>query len=489
MIANKFLKAILLTMSVSGLIACGGGSGDDVAGIGGTGITASGSITGFGSIFVNGVKYETNSASFEVDGNTTAIEDDLKLGMVVKVSGQLNPDGITGIADSVTYQDSLQGPIDYPVGGQPAGLDGLAVQLEILGVTVIADKTSTIYQGIAYSDLLTSPGVYIEVSGFFDALGVLYATRIENKAASTNIEIKGTASYPGTGTVMKLDVDGDSTSDFDVILLTVPAGLDGAFVEVTGTLSLSLPDTIDAIGIEFEDDLFADNEAYVSLEGIITAFTSNSSFSVSGQLVDASNATFEPAGANLALGMEVEVEGPRIGAVIFADEVEAESAEVKVAASVSAVDSGAGTITVSYVGGSLVINVDNETIFEDEFGSFDPYTLTDITSSDFIELAALWDGSDVIAKEVKRVGLATTPEDELLQGPVTSCNDGTPGSIDILGVSFSLQDGTTEYFDELENVIPDNTDFCNAANASSYFVKIKDEATANGTADEAELED
>ena len=65
-----------------GLSSCS--SGSDVAGIGigGSGVTsasgyvASGRITGFGSVYVNGVEYQTSSSTFDIDGNPDGVETD-----------------------------------------------------------------------------------------------------------------------------------------------------------------------------------------------------------------------------------------------------------------------------------------------------------------------------------------------------------------------------------------------------------------------------
>jgi hypothetical protein len=84
---NKFTAAIGLLVICGGmLVACGGSSesSDTTAGIGGTGIV-SGQITGFGSVHVNGTVLSTSNSTFIVDGNMAAPQDDLEIGMVVKL--------------------------------------------------------------------------------------------------------------------------------------------------------------------------------------------------------------------------------------------------------------------------------------------------------------------------------------------------------------------------------------------------------------------
>ncbi|MEW8155838.1 MAG: DUF5666 domain-containing protein, partial [Candidatus Thiodiazotropha endolucinida] len=91
------MLAVCLTLS-----ACGGGGGGS-ASEDGTTITARGVITGFGSIYVNGVRYHTNSTRFTVDDNP-GTESDLKLGMVVTVTATLNDDN-TGNASSIVFDN------------------------------------------------------------------------------------------------------------------------------------------------------------------------------------------------------------------------------------------------------------------------------------------------------------------------------------------------------------------------------------------------
>ena len=63
------------------------------------------------------------------------------------------------------------------------------------------------------------------------------------------------------------------------------------------------------------------------VEGIITAFTSTSVFSVNGLPVDASTAFFEGNKADVKLGARVEVEGSIVNGVLVAKKVELEEGE------------------------------------------------------------------------------------------------------------------------------------------------------------------
>ena len=84
---------------LSTLCCAGGTDTADNGGMSGTGISQ-GTIDSFGSIFVNGVEWEIDAASIEVD-DATAAELDLRVGMVVTVRGDLDSAGTTGTATDV----------------------------------------------------------------------------------------------------------------------------------------------------------------------------------------------------------------------------------------------------------------------------------------------------------------------------------------------------------------------------------------------------
>lgn len=470
----------LLSLLVSSLSGCVGGGGGQVAGIGGTGITSTGTISGFGSIFVNGVEYETGGTAITLDGSSGS-ESDLQLGMVVTITGTLDANGTTGTATTVEFDDELQGPVDtVPV--DPTG-DGQQLQFTVLGVTVVADKTATVFDdGVTFDTL--AQGDFIELSGYVDQNGVLHATRIEGKGAFTpgvsEVEIKGTATNV-SGNTFDLGSYTIDTSGAD--LSEVPGGVvsNGMAVEVKGTLTGT---TVAATEVKPNDDVNDEDVDKASIEGIITDFVSVSDFKVAGQSVDASGASFEPTGLVLADGMMVEVEGPIQGGVLQASKVEGNGDDVELEAVVQSVSTANGTITLQYATGSVTVNVDAKSSLRDDLGVFDPYTLGDVMAGDFLEIEAGLDSNgDIVARAVRRDSL----DDDVLRGPVDSC-DGT--SITILGVSFTLVDGTTSFQDENEAAVYANAAaFCTDVNARTLDVQVKDEVVADGVVDEAELED
>ena len=125
--SHKGFIAIVTLLLVVFIAACGGGSGGGgtvaSGGIGGTGVT-SGTVSGFGSVFVNGIEFETDGASRNVDDETdisNGRDDDtvLGIGMVVTIIGTVNDDGVTGTAESIEYDDEVEGPVAAAPGGRP----------------------------------------------------------------------------------------------------------------------------------------------------------------------------------------------------------------------------------------------------------------------------------------------------------------------------------------------------------------------------------
>jgi len=215
---------------------------------------------------VNGIEFETGGSSFDVDDDMAASEGDLGIGMVVTIVGSVNPDGVTGSALSILYDDEVEGPI---AGNPVEDADMVTKTFTVLGITVVVNRNTTVFSGTDYDSLAKDD--IVEVSGFFDGAGALLATRLEKEGQLTlgtsEVEIRGTViGFNGTDT---FTLDGitvmfDGTTD----LSEVPGGVidDNQFVEVKGTLET--PTFITALRIELESEGFDDDEDGVSIQGL-----------------------------------------------------------------------------------------------------------------------------------------------------------------------------------------------------------------------------
>ena len=109
------------------------------------------------------------------------------------------------------------------------------------------------------------------------------------------------------------------------LVVPLPIMFLGIFVSVVQTLVFVLLSMAYFSGaIEQEDEGIDPDDGEASLEGFISDFTDNSSFMVSGQQVNATDATFEPAGLTLSNDLRVEVEGTIVNGILIAEKVELE---------------------------------------------------------------------------------------------------------------------------------------------------------------------
>lgn len=281
--------------------ACGG------VGTGGTGSFASGPITGFGSIIVDGVRFDETSALIEDDADQPRDRDALRLGTVVEVDSGAVRDG-EAAASRVRIVSVLIGRVEATA-TDALVVNGLNVRLN--ANTAIDDRFVGGVAGIAV-------GRVVEVHGFAmgGSAGELLATRVEGADAAAAFKIRGV--------VWALD-QAARTFRIGTQLFAYPAQVsgrnelrEGAFVRVLTATARDAqgrwPVTLIA-GVAPPAD-----RAEARAEGVINAYASAASFEVGGLTVDASAASIE--GGPLAAGLRVEVEGAVQAGVLVARKVE-----------------------------------------------------------------------------------------------------------------------------------------------------------------------
>ncbi|HHL19452.1 MAG TPA: hypothetical protein ENJ33_06930, partial [Thiothrix sp.] len=170
-------------------------------GLTGTGITM-GRITNFGSIFVNGIRFDVDNATFMRDETSSKKQADFSVGEFVVIKGVVAEDGINGVAMEVSYSDILEGEVTN------TSTDG--VSLEILGQLVHTDALTVLHGIDLLSDL--NVGNMVEVSGILGAKGHIIATNLKLlqvhfiEGVSTNI-LKGTITNHDS-TTQKFEMQG-----------------------------------------------------------------------------------------------------------------------------------------------------------------------------------------------------------------------------------------------------------------------------------------
>jgi len=332
------------------LISCAAGGGETGTGQNPDTVTE-GVISGFGSVIVNGIKYETDeNTSVTLDGSKLS-ESHLKTGMVVTLTAKTSTDGTTKTAASITFDDNVEGMVSENTIASNN-------QLIVLGQTIIIDPFDTLFESNV--DTVTSleeiqVNNIIEVSGHSDGNGTIYATFIEVKKASrtmdTEVELEGLVSN-ATDTTFQI---GNLTIDYSQAVLSDFNGTaisDGDYVEVKSTDDLNNNLQLIAAKVELKkqhkttDDL-GDKKEF-EIEGMITASLDNSQFRLNGQVIRVNEETQISEESSLIIaGKKAKVEGYFNQNQFIAKEIEIKKEDrTKIEGLITEIDPENKTITV-----------------------------------------------------------------------------------------------------------------------------------------------
>ncbi len=309
---NTFFQRVVAGVSVAAtalLVACGGGSD---AGGGSAEATYQGTIGGFGSVIVNGVRFDDSAARVTVDDAIVTVGA-LKLGMRADVTGSVAADGSTGSASSCVVDTSVRGPI--------ASIDTTAGSFMIRGISVLVDD-KTVFEGASNLAAL-KVGDWVEVHGSVDFTNrVVQATRVEVKPPEEVGRIvlfgKATAVTATSFTLGDLTVnyaaarligfDNNTITEGAVVRVRSNASPVGNVLQATVVKAVKAPRLLDGTP--------------AAVEGRVQQFVSISDFLVSGTAVDATNAEFQfGTAADLSEGKRVIVFGTLANGKIVAKKI------------------------------------------------------------------------------------------------------------------------------------------------------------------------
>lgn len=345
---KKTPLALALALSAALLSACGGSSGSS-----NNQQVVRGTIDGFGSVIVAGVRYHTDSAAFKVK-EISGSQDDLRVGQVVTllVDSKHN-------ASQVIYDLSLEGPVSA------VNADGSFV---VLGQKVVVNDL-TVFEDLVSADL--KQGMRVEISGYLQASGELVATHVEkDHDTDGKVELRGAVSELNESAKtfqlrgQQIDYSGVHKWDLEGAALA-----NGLLVEVEGQLK---DEVLNARKIEAEDEDF-EPDTELKLTGLISGMdVSAKTFVLNGLTVRIDKHT--ELDGNLSLeslinGVLVKVEG-HINAQgeLVAEEIDVKAqSSISLTATVEALSAGAdnfsGTLTVL---GGLKVKVDMNTRIRDD---------------------------------------------------------------------------------------------------------------------------
>ena len=491
MFSNRIVASSGIALLLTAFAGCGGSGGSDAPATpntpSATDQTTVGQITGFGSIYVNGIEFDTVGASYEVDDAEASDDDALAVGMVVKVEGLVSADGRTGTALKVEYDDDVEGVVEQ----LGPGVEENTKTFVVMSVTVVADLNKTNFKSDDpnFSFETIAEGDVVEVSGDYGTDGSLFATFIEEQDADDNeYEAKGTVDkWDGVDT-FELVMRGNG---FIIVKLAPNAELpsvaieDGQFVEVEGTIVDPAvdPKVLTAFKVELEDDdRLDDDDNEIEVKGMLNYDMGTGTWSVKDiELAFSEGTEYKPVSLEdmiddqSAAGMTVEVEGDKVGEVLQVEKIELEEDELEFKADVEAKNddetSGYGTLTLSFgeADGVVSVIVDSNTMFRDDDAVMS-FNYGSISVGDKVEIEARWgDGGAIYASNLHL-------EDDSgyeIEGPVEAV-DIDAGTLRVLGVRYFIDSNLTD----IEDGMP----------AVGDYVEVEDD-NGDGTADKVEIED
>ncbi len=468
---NRLLGACLAGAFL--LSGCGGGGSDSpsTAGINGggapvapTGAVAKGTITGFGSIFVNGVEYSTSGTQFRIDDNP-GVESDLRVGQIVTVQGTINANGTTGTATSVTFNNEVEGPV--------SALDRALGTFTVLGQTVRINATTTFDDSSLAGGLaVLNNGDVVEVTGFRNGVGEVVATRIQRRAGGV------VGPFEVTGKVSNL-----VGSTFNIGFLGVSfAGVvptDGTLVndscaEVKGA-TFTQAGLLIAAAVEVKScGLGAASGVRGEVEGIITVFSSAADFFIGGQRVSTTASTAiitDGLVGGLRVNIKVEAEGAfNASGVLVATKIEIKpETELRLLGNIQSLNATNSSVAVNGVTVQLTL----ATRFDDKSAArVTSFDFGDLRAGDYVEIRGFaGTGANTIQGVIlERDDNETRNE---LQGFASNALNPT---LVILGVTADTT-GNGVQFKDINDVVIDRLVFF--AQASGKLVKVR--GTWNGT--------
>jgi hypothetical protein len=439
-----------------------------------TPVTVIGRIDGFGSVFVDGIEFETTSASYRVDDNDGSSDRDLSVGMIVRVSGSMD-DSSHGRADRIDYDDDVEGI----VAGLAVDPDGTTKTFTIFSTPVVANSVTTVFRGedgrpYTFDDI--ADGDHIEVSGDFDG-DTLVASFIKLEDDNDDdFEVKGEVSA-FDGTMFTLTLRSGAT--LTVMLAAnaqIPAsGIeDGQRVEVEGTIpdAVNAPDTLLATRVEVEDrhdfdDRDGDRHGdELRIEGPLNQ--DGDTWSVRDTLLQFSTATeYQPSSLEAAIadgsadGLRVKVRGKAVDGVdgtLLVERISTDGGddlEVKGIFESSETDANTGisSVVVSFppADGTVTLLVGPDTLIKHD-DSDDRLKLSALAPGmSFVEAHGhLNDDGDFVATVFEH----EDDQDEYeIEGPLDTDGFVDGVSITVLGVTFQLDPNT-----QFEDGTPRNGD-------------------------------
>ncbi len=432
MIRNAML-GLLMSLPLW-LAGCGGGGSGGSGAAPATVGVSSGMITGFGSMFVNGVEFETNNASvFRGDDQVNDVTE-LEIGMIVRVEGDLG----NRIANEVRFEEDVKGPADGAASSNT---------FSVMGQTIITDAATHFNNT---SLVAIGAGDILEISGLRNIDDDILARFVERKNNPANVN-----GYSVIGSVRNLDLNNrtflidDLTVNYGAAGVNDLAGgnpVEGQLVEVKDENKAYLQGSFNLAATKVEPHNRLGDAgvagAQAEIESVVTQVNSISEFEIGAIVVRTSSSTLFLFGTadNIAVGAWLEVEGVLdSNGILQATKVKFEDNDARIQANVglNGVDVGVGSVNLL----GIPVSVTSTTDMEDQRDDASPFTLSNIQDGDDLEIRGFLGANGAfVATELRRDDDDTRVE---IRGPA-SAKDPVAETVTVLGITVNTN-GSTQF--------------------------------------------
>lgn len=390
----KIKCATLIISAALSLSSCGDVLTLAEGGLTGTGITA-GRITGFGSIYVNGIHYDVDQALFYRNGSQVTDQTSFAAGEFITVTGSVNTDAVSGIATQVKFEGLVKGTV--------AAIAADGQSLTVLGQTIELDLLTVLHGFDQLADLQV--GNLVEISGDRLPNTVIKASSLSLVAdtyqSSEGLQVMGAITHlnPEAKTFQMSGLT-INYSSANLVAWNGQALANGQTVQVKASqLPTAAVLTAEQLSLQTTQGQYPD-KSHLELEGIVSAISSATEFTLAGQKVVTTTAT-QFIGLNTpVVGLNLEVEGIIDAAGILQAkkvmlrDISASNGQ-EIAGQITAIDKNLNTINLAgytlYLDKSsmLLKNTQTATRLARRGGRHDVTKFEDLVVGDYIEVTAI----------------------------------------------------------------------------------------------------
>lgn len=464
------LTAGIASLALVLLAACGGGSGGSTSNSGSTPPPPSpvtptgldGTITGFGSVVIDGVRYDDSKAKVQFAKDPESAQPgslaDLRAGMRV-VAGLSN-----GQLDTITVNFALIGLVGT--------VDTSASTFQVFGQTVHVNllpadgQLPTVLDGMAALGDLKA-GDLVRVFGTVATDGSITASRVERRQPES-VEL-----LRASGAVQNLD---SSAKTFQLLGIAdlrvdysnakqVPAGATLGNNKLVSVMATATPSKVNGVNvlvaskIEVKDHKWPDGQG-ASVGGVVSAFQSLSNFRIGDLAVDASSAKLieGTTGADIINGAQALATGAITSGVMKADTLRIFKKDTAIKALVI------GQVTDFVSLGNFTVR---GTTVDGSQAQFSKGQASDIVSGAWLSITGTFNGTVLVAKQIE-VTPPPASKPVSMAGAVSALDSSTK-SFQMLGVKVQWNDSTS--------FVPDGKTVANISNGSVLRVNGSYDAT------------